>query len=175
MVWRDMATWIRAYLVYVYLESDSELQQIVIDKLLAIPQDYGNMLRLFFGDTIAEEYTVLLTDYIMLFINLINAQKNGNVKEIDEYTKQLYQNADLRAEYLSNINPFWQKNVLQSLIYNFTDMTIDESTTFLTKDYRRNIEIFDRILSHTSAMGDYLAQGITNYLQYSSRQPVNPR
>ena len=171
MVWRDIATWIREYLIYVYLESEPELQQIIVEKLMSLPQDYGNMLRIFFGDKAANEYTILFTNYITLLIILINAQKNGNADSVNEYTKQLYQNSDERAEYLSKINPFWQRSTLQSLIYNFTGMTIEESTSFLSKDYKKNTKLFERLLSYSSVMGDYLAEGILNYMKYSTRQP----
>ena len=170
IIWRDIATWIRAYLVYVYLESDPELQQLVVDKLMSVPDEFSDMLRLFFGDKAAEDYNTMLTNYIALLINLINAQKNGDAAAVDEYIKQLYQNVDERAELLSKINPFWEKTKLQNLIYTFTQMTIEEINTFLTKDFKRNLQIFDRILNHTSVMGDYIAEGIENYLQYGIRK-----
>lgn len=175
MIWRDIATWIRAYLVSTYFNSDPELHQAISEKLYSLPLEHGNFLRIFFGDKIAEDNISLLSNYITLLKSVINAQKSGDVNAVNEYTKQLYQNIDQRADYLSQINPFWQSNIVKSLIYNFTNMTIDEATTFLEKDYNRNIKIFDRILSHSTVMGDYLAQGLLDYITYSTRQPIIPK
>jgi hypothetical protein len=175
IIWRDIATWIRTYLDYVYLNSDLEQQKLVIEMLMSIPIEYGNMIRIFFGDRIAEDYTNLLSNYIMVIINLINAQKNGDINALVEYTKQLYQNVEQRADFLSKYNPFWVKSVLQSIMYNFTRMTIDEVKTRFSKDYKMNINIFKRILTYSSVMGDYLAEGILNYLKYSARQPKAPK
>lgn len=167
----EIAIWIWSYLEAVSLNSDAELQQVIIAKLQSVPQKYGSMLKIFFGEGIADEYTVLLSDYIMLLINFINAQKNGDAKASDEYKKQLYQNVDQRADYLAKVNPFWQTESLKSLLYNYTNMLIDESTAFLSKDYKKSANIFDRLLSYSSIIGDYLVEGITDYLTYSARQP----
>jgi len=66
IIWRDIATWIRAYLVYVHFKSDPKLQEMTINKLMSLPVQFGNMIRLFFGDRVADEYTDILTNYIAL-------------------------------------------------------------------------------------------------------------
>lgn len=170
VVFRDLAKWLRAYSVYVFLDADPKLQELIATRLLNAPRDYITMLKLFFGDQIADEYDSLFTNYIALFINLIHAQKSGDINAANEDIKQLYQNADQRADFLSKVNPFWQKATFQNLMYTFTGLNINQITTFLSKDYEQNLNIYDKLLSHTSVIGDYLAQGITNYLQYSSRQ-----
>jgi len=170
VVWRDFAKWLRAYSVYVFLDSDPKLQELIATRLLNAPYDYIEMLKLFFGDQIADEYNFLLTNYITLFINLIHAEKSGDVNAANEYIKQLYQNVEQRADFLSRINPFWQKTTLQSMMHYFTELNVTEITTFLSKDYEQNLNIYDRILSQSSVIGDYLAQGIMNYMQYSDRQ-----
>ena len=174
ILWRDIATWLRAYLVTVSLQSDRELQEEVVMKLQSLPVEFGEMMRVFFGDRISQDYTTILSDYIMLFINIINAQVNGDFNAVNEYKKQIYRNLEKRAEFLSSVNPFWDKGTLDHFMRNFTDMTIQEINTFLAKQYKENIQIFERVLTYTSAMGDYLAQGISNYLTYSARQPKIP-
>ncbi|MHC1723183.1 MAG: hypothetical protein AB9836_08275 [Aminipila sp.] len=84
----------------------------------------------------------------------------------NEYTKQLYENAEERAIFLSEINPFWSKEEWINLFYPFIQMTIEESTTLLNKEYDKNVEVYDRILNHTSKMGDYFSRGIIDYLTY---------
>ena len=171
IIWRDIATWIRSYLVSVYQDSDPKLKQTIIDKLYNVPTEYVTVLRLFFGDIIAEEYSRLLTNYITLLISLIDAQKNGNAEAVAEYTKQLYQNVDQSADFLTQINPFWQKEILKSLFYNFTNMTIEEANTFSSQDYSRNVNLFERILNYSTVIGDYLAKGLLNYFTYNPSQP----
>jgi flagellar biosynthesis chaperone FliJ len=105
-------------------------------------------------------------------MNIIKAQSSGDINAVNKYTEQLYQNIEQRAEYLANINPFWDKNTLVNFMNYFTSMTIQEINAYLSKQYKESINIFDRILNFSSEMGDYVAQGITNYLIYSSRRPI---
>ena len=174
IIWRDIATWLRAYLVYVFLNSDPELKQAVIDNLNSLPKAFGNVLRIYFGDVAADEYTVLLSNYIKILTSLTDAIKNGDTNAIDEYTNQLYQNINERVNFLSTVNPFWEKNTVSNFINNYTKMTIDEIYTFSNKNYKRNIDLFKGILTYADSMGDYIADGLLKYLTYSSREPRIP-
>lgn len=173
IIWRDIATWTRAYLVGTYLDSDPEFKQAVMEKINNLPLEQGGVFRLYFGDQSAEEYTTLLSDYINTLISLIDAQKSGGANAINELTRQLYQIIDLRVDFLSKLNPFWQKNIISDLTYNFTNMTIAEATSFLKKDYKQSIDIFSRVLSHTTNIGDYIAEGLIKYFTYSAN-PKTP-
>lgn len=172
IIWRDLATWIRAYLVSIYAGFGN--QDAVMQRLNRIPIEFGNIFKIVFGDQITEKYTNLISDSIKTLESLITAQINGDANAVNEYTKQLYENADQRAALLSKINPFWQESEWKNLLYEFIRLTIEESTTFLNKEYTRNIAVFDSILSHTSIMGDYYSQGLLNYLNYSNRQVKRP-
>ena len=170
IIFRDIATWIRAYLV----STDPELKQAIKEKLNNLPIEYGNVLRLYFGDNAAKEFTSLFSNYFKLMISLIDAQESGDTNAANEYTKQLDQNVDERVNFLSRINPFWEKNILSNYLKNYNDMTIEEINTFLTKDYKRNVDLFDRILNLTSDIGDYIADGLVKFFTFSSREPRVP-
>lgn len=172
LLWRDLATWFREYLITLFLGAGNlELES---NRLYRIPLEYGNLLRVFYGDQIAEQYITLLSNYIITFESLFTALQGNDVNVINEATMRLYQNANERAAFLARINPFWTESEWQSLMYSFTQMTIDQATTFLTGDYTRNIEIYDRILSLTSLIGDYFSEGLINYLNYYQPQQMQP-
>ena len=169
ILWRDIATWLRAYLVYLYLGTDQKLKELVKDKLMSLSEESGSLMRVFFGDRIADDYTAQLITYITLFLDLFNAQKNGDENAANKYKQQIYEVVEQRADFLSRINPFWEKNTVLSLLNTFASMTIDEANSYLSKDYERALHIFDSILSFTNVVGDYIAEGILNYLKYSAR------
>ncbi len=112
------------------------------------------------------------TNYFKLMISLMDAQKRGDTNAVNEYAKQLEQNVDERANFLSRINPFWEKNTLLNYLKNYNDMTIKEMNTFLTKDYKENVDIFGKILELTSIIGDYITDGLVKYFTYSSRPGI---
>lgn len=159
LLWRDLATWLRAYKVSLYggVGNTEALSQ----RLYQIPMEYGNILKVFVGDEATEQYINLLSQYIILLQSLFISQINDDRDTSDELTKQIYQNAKNRAILLAQINPYWSRNEWITLMNSFTQMQIEEATTFLTRDYNQNVEIFDRILSLTTIMGDYFSEGLT--------------
>ncbi|MBR0599640.1 hypothetical protein [Sinanaerobacter chloroacetimidivorans] len=163
--WNELSIWTRAYLLSRYEKLGNEEE--IFARLNKVPSVYGDMLRSVFGDRITEDYMQLLYTHISLIDHLIAAQMEGNSEAVSEYTRQLYQNADQRAQFLASVNPFWFENEWRNMLYNYLRSTIEESTTFLTEDYPRNIDIFDRLLENAEIIGDYFSQGLYNYLSYS--------
>ncbi|MEL7654682.1 MAG: hypothetical protein AAGU75_02100 [Bacillota bacterium] len=168
MLWRDMGSWTRTYIISLFAGIGD--QEVVSQRLHKVPLEFGNTFKVFFGEAITEHITNLLTNYITLLQSIFNAQKIDDIDAVKNYTKQLYETIDQLAAYLAQINPFWQENDWKNFLYNYTQMVIDESATFLERDYVRNIEIYDRLLSLSSVIGDYFSEGLLNYINYSGRQ-----
>ncbi len=168
LLWRDLASWLRSYKVSLYggVGNTDELSQ----RLLRLPIEYGSIFRVFFGDQNTEQFMYLLTQYIAILQSLFIAQINNDVDAINNLTQQAYQNINSTAALLASINPYWSQSEWVTLLNSFTSMQIDEATTFLTKDYTRNIDIFDRILALTNIIGDYFSEGLTNYFILSQQQ-----
>ena len=168
-IWREIATWMREYLAFVFLNSDPELRESAAQKLTDLPIAYANVFRIYFGDQIADEHTILMSNYIQLLISLIDATKNGDTVAISEYTEQLNQNINERVNFLTNINPFWEKNMMLNILTYFNEMSINEINTFANKNYSVNADIFSSLLPYSDRMGDYFADGILKYFTFSAR------
>jgi hypothetical protein len=168
MIWRDLATWLRSYKVSLYggVGNTDEISQ----RLFRIPLEYGNVLRVFFGDQPTEQFINLLTQYIAILQSLFIAQINNDVNAINNLTQQVYQNVNNMAALLASINPYWTQGEWITFLTLFTGLQIQEATTFLTKDYKLNNDIFDRILSFTNIVGDYFSEGLTNYFTLKQQQ-----
>lgn len=167
MLWRDLATWITIYLVSTYGGYGN--QEAISERLYELPLEYGNFLKLVFGDIPTEGYINLLSTYIINLQNLFHAQLSGDANAVNELAKQLYQNIDQRAAFFAQINPYWQKDTWRSLLYNFNNLLLEESMALLTKDYDKSIDVLDRALSFSSVIGDYFSEGIINYLNYAEK------
>ncbi|MBE6033320.1 MAG: hypothetical protein E7222_01320 [Clostridiales bacterium] len=166
-VWRDLATWIRAYLASKHGGlGDKEAIREKLDELMLRST---NIFSLVFGEEFANEYIDLSTNFLNLLDALVDAQISGDVDAINEYTRQIYENSDRIAAFLARVNPYWQENRWRDLLYQFNDRTIEQSNTFLNQQFRENINLFDRILNLTSTIGDYYSQGILDYLTFSGR------
>ena len=124
----------------------------------------GSLLQLIFGQQSAETFVNLLSTHIVQMEATMMGQKNGNNQAVNDSVKLLYQNADEIATFLSQINPFWFQTQWQNLLYTYISMTFEQTTALLSGDYVRDIQVFDRIQFQTSLIGDYMANGIIQYL-----------
>lgn len=170
MLWRNLATWTAIYLVSAYGSYPN--QQAVSEKLYEAPLEYGNFMRLVFGNPDTEDYINILSMYIITLQNLFHAQLRGDEEAVNTYARQLYQNIDLRAEFLAQLNPYWQKETWQSLLYHYNNLIMELSMTLLLNDFVKNIEVFDRLLSYSSVIGDYFSEGIIQYLGLPGTSPA---
>ncbi|QHI73281.1 hypothetical protein [Aminipila terrae] len=174
IIWRDIVTWLGQYLITKTLNADAELEKEIINMLFSRVADFGGLIRTFFGDKAADDYTKLFSEYITQLISLIDALSEGNSSNANEIIQQIYQNDGQRIEFLTQINPYWDKSTLENYIYIFTDMIIREIMAFTSKQYKDSISIYERILSYSTSLGDFMAQGIKNYLIYNFLPPAGP-
>lgn len=165
IIWRDLATWLRAYIA----SKDGGLGDVeaIWEKINELLLKSSSIFSLAFGEQVAEQYLSLLINYINTLDSLIDAQVNEDTNAESEYTKQLYKNSDEMAAFLADLNPFWIEDKWKNLFYQFNQRTIEQSATFLNKDFKRNVDIFDSILNLTSVIGDYFSRGILDYLTFS--------
>ncbi|MFV0518528.1 MAG: hypothetical protein ACK5MV_14145 [Aminipila sp.] len=166
-LWQQISAWLREYMVVRKLKGNTEYLSQVNYKILSIINEFGSIMRIFFGDEAADKFIKIFTDYIMSFINLIDALAEENISKANEAVEQIYKNIGIISEYLFSINPFWDKVTLEKYLYTFTSMTIQEINTFMSGDYKNSIEIFDRILNYSFTLGDFFAQGAKKYLTYN--------
>lgn len=161
MFWFEMTTWVRAYMISRYRGIGNV--DAVKARLEQVPVEYVGTLRQIFGDRV-DPYLELLTNYIDLIDALITAQIENNTDEINRITRLLYQNADQRAAFISSLNPYWDQNEWRRRLYNNLRSTIDESTTLLTGDYARNLDIFSTLLDQGESSSGYFARGLFRYM-----------
>ena len=164
--WRDMAIWTRIYIASVY--TGLEDQEVVFSRLYRVPYEFGGTIRLLFGDDPASSYINNLSYQVTLIRDLINAQIKEDVETVNKNTALLYQNTDARAMFLTQINPYWHINDWRGLMYTFISLTLEESTVFLSKDYNKSIDIFDRLLGQATQIANYFSEGVFNL--FYSRQ-----
>jgi len=167
-LWLELATWTSSYLT----STASGLNNIeaVSERLYRIPLEIGNVLRLVFGAQSAEQFINLLSTHIITLENVITAQKNNESEAVTENVGRLYQNADEIATFLTQINPFWTQVQWRNLLYTYISLFFEVSNSLFTGEYERSVDAYDRLSYQTILIGDYMADGIIQYL--AVRGPV---
>jgi len=162
----ELVTWTREYMLsrYKIIGNANEVKA----RLSQVPVEYIDVLQQFFGKHL-DNYLQILNNYINLIDNLITAQTEGNINEIRKIQQLLYQNADQRAEIVTSLTPFFDQNEWRSRLYRDIPYTIEQSTTFLTGDYARNLDVFRALLDQAQNTSAYFSRGLFNYLISQNR------
>lgn len=162
MFWFELVVWIRTYMLSRYAGTGDP--EMIFARLMQVPETFVNTMKKFFPEIDVESYLQLFNTYLELIASFVTAMLENNVEELNLVTRSLYENADERAAAVSAINPFWQEEPWRDLLYANLRNTIEESNTFLTGDYERNIDIFIRLLDIAETSSTFLAQGIFDYI-----------
>lgn len=148
--------WTRMFLISM-VEDLSDLSA-VNTRLLENPGDIANLYRQYYGDEVGNKINNLLTEHLEIAREIIVAVKNGN--DTTDLQKRWHENADTLAEYLSSINPYYNKITLEDMLSNHLDLLLKEITAHIKNEYPQEISIYDVLIEESSKMANYLADGI---------------
>ena len=164
LAWEQHIMWTRMLLISI---ADNLKDLDATEKrLLQNPKDIADIFRKYDGNAFANRIENLLTEHLTIGKNLIVALKNNNQKLAKELTDNWYKNADDMAEAFSSINPFYSKEKVQDMLYDHLELTTDEVTARLRKDYSADIEAFNNVQQEVLKMSQYFVEGI--FKQFSN-------
>ena len=157
-LWIEHVLWTRFFILSTAFSLD-DLQDVT-DRLLQNPDDFARELRPFYGEQKAAQFKRLLTDYLLIAAQLVNAAKAGDTTEVDKQRKLWYANAGDIARFLASINTCWSERQWRKLLFEHLRMTEDEAVFALTGQYKRSIEEYDSIQAQGLHMADVMIRGI---------------
>ena len=132
----------------------------VEERLLRNATDLGNCLRPFYGDQIADRYTELIKEHLLLAAELVTAAVKGDAKKATEKEKEWYRNADDISAFLSSINPYLEIEEVRKMFYMHLALTKYEAVCMIEKNFKEDIEVFDKIEAQALEMSDMIANAI---------------
>jgi hypothetical protein len=127
----------------------------------------------FWGREAADRYSQLLSTYAIALRDLISAQLEGNAEAVNQNVNRLYQDQSERASFISSINPYVNEKAWLKQLETYLQYTIEEANNIMSGNYKKNIELFDRLNELGSQLGDALAQSLYNYVT-SGTQEITP-
>lgn len=164
LLWMEHVNWTRMTIISIVFGLPD--LQFVQERLLRNATDMGNFLRPFYGDKIADRYTVLITEHLLLAAELVTAAVMGDAEKAAEAEKQWYRNADDIAEFLSGINPYLGKEEVRKMFYTHLALTKLEAVYMIQKDFKAGIEVFDKIEAQALEMSDMIVFAIIRQFYY---------
>jgi hypothetical protein len=138
--------------------------QAIANKLYSLPKRFQEKAELIFGAPLSEEFLKLMSLQVFYILSLVNAIASGNQGVANYYTQLLYQNANDIVSQYAKMNPFWDEMQWKTLLYNYINLIIQDIVASGSREFDKELDIFERMLLAALAMGDYLADGLYQYM-----------
>lgn len=159
-LWMDHVLWTRNFIISDL--ADLGDKDTVINRLLKNQEDIGNAIKPYYGDEAGKKLTDLLKEHIVIAGKLVDAVKVTDSANIEKYNKEWYKNADDMINYINSLNPSLTKDGLKDLFYTHLKVTTDEVLARANKDWKKDIEAYDKGEEHIIHLADALTEGIIN-------------
>ena len=125
LLWLEHVNWTRMTIISIVFQLPD--LQYVQQRLLQNATDLGNCLRPFYGNQIADSYAKLIQSHLVIAAELVTAAVKGDTAAVNAKEKEWYQNADAIVLFLSQINPYLSRNILQEMFYSHLKLTKNEA------------------------------------------------
>ena len=127
-----------------------------------IPKDIGNVLGLYYGNTIGNTFERLFYNQLNLTIQVIDAYIQKEPDALSEDTIRLLdENTYLIANLFSQINPNLNQRELEDLFCCQLELTREELLKRINKDYMGDVNLYDFIEYHALMFADIITEGLT--------------
>jgi hypothetical protein len=157
-LWQDHVTWTRLLIVSTVAHLPDT--QAATDRLLKNQDDIGNAIKPFYGAAAGDQLTRLLKEHILEAAEVVNAAAAHDKAKLDDANKRWRANANQIAAFLSTANPNWPLPEMQGMMNQHLDLTTLEAISRINRDWRADVEAYDRVRAEILEMSDMLASGI---------------
>lgn len=158
ILWDQHVFWTRLLIISV-LENLKDLEETK-KRLLNNPVDIGILFWKFYGPSVQDIITNLLTEHSVIGSKLIASYKNNDTQNINKQNSLWYDNADRMAKAFESINPYYIEKDVKKMLYNHLDLTKNEVALRLAEKYAEDIKNFDMIEKPVLEMANYFSMGI---------------
>ncbi|MEH7239175.1 acetylglutamate kinase [Bacillus sp. JJ1562] len=132
----------------------------VTARLLQNATDLGDLLKPFYGNKIAEKFSDLIKDHLVIAAEIVNAAKTGNQKAVVDLKRRWYANGAEISVFVSRINPFISEKEFREMFFEHLELTIQEAKLILQKNFNASIAVFDKIEAEAIMMADTMTVAI---------------
>ena len=158
LLWEQHTSWTGAAITSIVFELPNEDQ--VINRLLRNPRDFAAFLSNFYGEEIGNEFGELLTSHLVLAAELFKAIMAEDEEKAKEIRDEWYKNAEEISIFLSEINPFWSRQVWQEMFFEHLELVEALGVNLINGNYEEAIETQDLLELGGLEMADIMTEGI---------------
>lgn len=158
-LWEDHAMYTRNVILNIIDDLGGTNESVA--RLLQNQDDLGNAIKPVYGEAAGNQLTKLLKEHILIAADLLKAAKINNQAGFAAANTKWFKNADDISAFLSTANPGnWPLESMKKMMHEHLNLTTQEAVARLKKDYKADIEAYDKTRAELLAMSDMLATGI---------------
>lgn len=157
-LWEEHVAWTR--MAIISLVFDLPDIEFVLKRLLRNATDMGNMIRRLYGDLVAQTYTDLIQQHLLIAADLVKAAIAGDQQAVAEADKKWHENADEIAVFLNSVNRFLPEEVVRDMFYEHLALTTEEAVAMINKDFQKDIDVYDAIEKQARQMADAISDAM---------------
>ncbi|WP_025783302.1 hypothetical protein [Sporosarcina sp. D27] len=163
LVWEQHVYWTRMTIISLVFSLPDV--NSTTKRLLQNATDMGDLLKPFYGNKIADMYSNLIREHLIIAAELVKAAKVGNQKEVTALERKWYENGEDVAKFLNTINPFISRDEFQKMWFEHLALTKQEAVFMLQNDFESSIAVFNIIEKQALEMADTITTGIAKQFQ----------
>lgn len=158
-LWEDHAMYTRNVILNIIDDLPGTNEAVI--RLLKNQDDIGNAIKSVYGEEAGNKLTELLHEHITIAADLLKAAKANNQADFKTINSKWFKNGDDIAAFLNSANPKnWKLEDMKTMMHDHLNLTTEEAVARLKKDYKADIEAFDKTRAELLEMSDMLAEGI---------------
>lgn len=158
-LWEDHAMYTRNVILNIIDNLPGRNEAVA--RLLKNQDDIGNAIKPVYGESAGKKLTELLREHIIIAADLLKAAKVNNQPDFNNVNSKWFKNADDIAIFLSSANPKnWSLEDMKKMMHEHLNLTTQEAVARIKKDYKGDIEAYDKTRAELLEMSDMLAIGI---------------
>ena len=116
--------------------------------------------KCFMGRKSLKNLLICSHDFSGCEVQVMEGFKANDQEAIDQGTKNLYQSGYEIAIFLGTINLFWDSRQWNLLMNQYINLQIQMILFITSGEYKKEVEILNRVFDLASIMGAYMARGV---------------
>lgn len=158
LLWEQHIAWTRMTIISLVFNLPD--LKFVVARLLQNATHMGNSIRPYYGDMLAEQYSALIKEHLLIAADLVKAALAKNAQLTAETEQKWYKNADDISVFLSSINPYLSLEEVKKMFYEHLDLTKIEAVCMIIKNFEADVAVYDKIELAALMMADAISEAI---------------
>lgn len=159
-IWIERLIWIRQLIVSIMLtQRDLNFVTLRVERNAS---ELGQVLENVFGAEAGQEFGNSLSKYIITLSVVVTTIKSG--QNTDILMEQWLASAEEIAKSLSQLNPYWDKAIIKSLIRDQIQLEFNFASDLKKENFEQGITNFDLAYDNARKASHLMIDGIKMYL-----------